>query len=243
MPAAGRRRRDRSHIQPTMIDPALLDRHPLLDDAGPRARRELAARGVERRFGAGETLFAAGTPSRGLYAVLEGRVRVTRVGGGGRGRVVHVEGPGGTLGEGPLFDGGGYPATAVAAAPTRCLVFGRDALAAAIAAEPALAWALLRRLAARVRELVDRLDHLTAQRTTARLATHLLRHAAAARGAPFTLGGTQADVAEELGTVREVVVRGLRALRGAGAIRPAGRGRYAVADERELRRWAAGGGR
>ncbi|HKG90424.1 MAG TPA: Crp/Fnr family transcriptional regulator [Gemmatimonadaceae bacterium] len=221
-----------------MLDPALLDTHPLLRDAAPAARRELAARGVERRYAAGETIFAAGSPSRGLFVVVEGRVRVTRLGAGGRGRVVHVEGPGGTLGEVPLFDGGGYPATAVAAAPTRCLVFGRDALGAAIAAEPALAWALLRRLASRVRHLVDRLDDLTAQRTTARLAAHLLERAAAARGRDFTLGGTQAEVAEELGTVREVVVRGLRALRAAGAIRPVARGRFALGDERELRRRA-----
>jgi GTP-sensing pleiotropic transcriptional regulator CodY len=41
---------------------------------------------------------------------------------------------------------------------------------------------------------------------------------------------TQTALAEELGTVREVVVRALRALRQAGAIESAGDGKYHVAN-------------
>jgi predicted transcriptional regulator len=39
---------------------------------------------------------------------------------------------------------------------------------------------------------------------------------------------TQGELAEELGTVREVVVRGLRALVRSGAIRSLGGGRYEI---------------
>ncbi len=42
--------------------------------------------------------------------------------------------------------------------------------------------------------------------------------------------GKQAALAEELGTVREVLVRSLRELRESGLIVPAGRGRWSVAD-------------
>ncbi len=42
--------------------------------------------------------------------------------------------------------------------------------------------------------------------------------------------GKQAAVAEELGTVRDVLVRSLRELRESGLIVPAGRGRWSVAD-------------
>jgi hypothetical protein len=42
-------------------------------------------------------------------------------------------------------------------------------------------------------------------------------------------------VVEELGTVREVLVRTLRRFREAGIIRALGGGRYAVADEARLR--------
>jgi hypothetical protein len=44
----------------------------------------------------------------------------------------------------------------------------------------------------------------------------------------------------ELGTVREVVVRGLAALREEGVIAAAGRGRLLVHDLETLRRHAAG---
>jgi GTP-sensing pleiotropic transcriptional regulator CodY len=41
---------------------------------------------------------------------------------------------------------------------------------------------------------------------------------------------TQSALAEELGTVREVVVRSLRALRDTGAIESAGGGKYRVSN-------------
>ena len=219
-----------------MIDAALLDRVPLLRGASAAARRELAARAVERRFAAGETLFTAGAPSRGIFVLLEGRVRVLR--GAGRQHVVHTEEAGGTLGEVPLFEGGGYPATAVAAEPVRCLVLGEAAIRAAVAADPQLAFVFLRRLASRVRALVERLDALAGRPVGARLSALLLARWEAAGRGPFTLGETQAAVAEELGTVREVLVRKMRSLRQAGVIGSPRRGWYEVADEAALRRMA-----
>ncbi|HET9983907.1 MAG TPA: Crp/Fnr family transcriptional regulator [Longimicrobiales bacterium] len=217
-----------------MIDETLLDRLPPLRGANAAARRELAARAVLRRFAAGEVLWLAGSAPRGLFVILEGRVRVVRS-PGGRTHHVHVEGPGGTLGEVPLFDDGVTPASAIAAEATTCVVFGRDALHAAIAADPGLAFALLRRLSARVRQLVERLDRLAAQSVPARLAGLVLARHAAAAGGPFALGATQSEIAEELGTVREVVVRALRRLREDGTLGSAGRGRFRVLDERRLR--------
>jgi CRP/FNR family transcriptional regulator len=220
-----------------MLRDDALDALPQFAELPAASRRRLAARGAERRWAAGETLFAAGSPPRGLFVVLEGRVRVVRA--AGRAHVVHVEGPGGTLGEVPLFAGGPYPATAVADGPTRCAVFPPEAVLASVAEDPALALLFLGRLARRVRELVDRLDRATTLSVTGRLAAWLLERRARA-GDPFTLGLTQARLAEELGTVREVVVRTLRELREAGAIEAAGRGRYRVRDEPRLREMAGG---
>ena len=200
-----------------------------------RARRALVAGAVEREYVADAVLFLAGSPARNLYVVLEGRVRVLRA-GGGRPHVVHAEGPGGTLGEVPLFEGTTYPATAVAAEPTRCLVLARDAVLAAVRTDPEIALALLARLAGRVRSLVERMDRRAGQSIVGQLAELALVRHRETGGAPFALGRTQQDVAEELGTVRELVVRGLRMLRESGAVRAAGRGLYVVADEEQL--WA-----
>jgi DNA-binding GntR family transcriptional regulator len=56
-----------------------------------------------------------------------------------------------------------------------------------------------------------------------------LARARSAGGGDFTFGASQAALAQELGTAREVVVRALGALCDAGAIRRVGRARYAVA--------------
>lgn len=201
----------------------------LFSEIGTAARRELAARAVERHFAAGEVLFTAGSPARGLFVIQEGRVRVTR-GGHGRPHVVHEEGPGGTLGEIPVFDEGGYPATAVAREATRCLVYAPRAIAAAMEVDPKVGWVIARGLARRVRVLLDRLDRYRARDVTARLAEVVRERQRAGRGAPFALGQTHQELAEELGTVREVVVRSLRELRRRGIIASAGRGRYRVTD-------------
>ena len=215
-----------------MIDVALLDESPVTHGLHAAARRELAARAVLREYAPEEVLWRAGDPSRGLHLVLSGEVRVVRS-RGGRQHVIHTEGAGGTLGEVPLFQGMDYPATAIATRRTRCLVLTRDAIHAAIAADPELAFTLLQHLSARVRALVDRVDRMAAQHVTARLAAFLLERSQG-RDEPFTLGGTQASVAEEIGTVREVVVRALRELRERGVIGVAGRGRWRVLSQEQL---------
>jgi CRP/FNR family transcriptional regulator len=200
----------------------------------PRARGALAACAVPRRYSPDELLWLAGGAARQLYIVVEGAVRVVH-GFGGRQHVIHTEGVGGTLGDVAMFEGGTYPATAIAASRTLCLSLDRDGLLRAMREDPELAFRLLSRLAARVRQLITRLDRVTAFSVPARLAGFLLmRHAAAGTGS-FVLGQTQQSVAEELGTVREVVVRALRDLRAEGLIVAEGRGRFRIADESRLR--------
>src|SRR6266542_2741944 len=88
----------------------------------PRAElRRLAGRCTARRLGRGQVLFEEDEPCRGLFIVAEGLVEIRQTSARGREQVFHTEGPGATLGEGPLFDGRGYIATAVALAPTRVL--------------------------------------------------------------------------------------------------------------------------
>jgi CRP/FNR family transcriptional regulator, dissimilatory nitrate respiration regulator len=197
---------------------------------------------VERSFAPGAVLWRAGSEPRGLFLVLEGEVRVVRPAGPGRQLVIHREAAGGTLGEVPLFGGGRYPATAVASRRTVCLVLSRQAIAAAVREDPELAFRLLAGLGARIRTLIGRLDALAAQSVAGRLAAYLLaRHGQAGEEAGgFALGCTQQELAEELGTVREVVVRALRTLREEGIIAAERRNRFRVLDSERLRALAGG---
>jgi CRP/FNR family transcriptional regulator len=77
-----------------------------------------------RSFGAGELLFSEGDPCAGLYIVVRGRVRIFKSSPGGREQVLSIEGPGGSIAELPVFDGGPYPASVSALEPSE-LVFPR----------------------------------------------------------------------------------------------------------------------
>lgn len=62
-----------------------------------------------------------------------------------------------------------------------------------------------------------------------------MERAAASGGPRISLGMTQSALAEELGTVREVVVRELRLLRREGLIESLGGNRYRILDLARLR--------
>ncbi len=221
-----------------MVGRTVIESVPLFAGLTPAAIQVLADQAVERRFAAGEVLYLTGGTPQGLLVIAEGRVRLVR-GRGARQHVIHEEEVGGTLGEVPLFAGGTYPATAIAAEPTRCLLLSTDTLEGVLRTDPRLAFIFLQRLSLRLRDLVDRMDRLAAQSVTGRLAGLILerQRAAGDRGA-FPLGRTQEEVSQELGTVREVLVRALRQLRTIGVIEAAGRGRYRVLDARRLARLA-----
>lgn len=198
------------------------------------SRARLAAAVTERRYARGATLYRAGNPADGLYFVLEGRVRVSRE-TPSRTELLHVEEAGGVLGEIPVFGGGNFPATATAALPTRCAYLAVSAVERLLREDAAFARFALRRLAVRARGLLHRIDDLTATTITMRVAQFVLERAPAGAERDFTLGMSQAELAAELGTAREVIVRSLGALVETGALARTGRSRFVVRHLATLR--------
>lgn len=66
-------------------------------------QRALVDAGTTRTFGADELLSVADQPSRGLFAVLEGQVLMTRQAGNDREIIIHIGGPGAWFGEIPVL--------------------------------------------------------------------------------------------------------------------------------------------
>jgi CRP/FNR family transcriptional regulator len=222
------------------ILPARLAALPLFRDASPKLVAALAKRAVEVEYSAGTVIFLAGSAPRGWYVVLEGCVRVVRE-SGGRQHVVHTEGIGGTMGEVPLFAGETHPATGIAAEPTRCAVFDRTSLEGAIAECPEIGFLINRRLALRVRRLVERLDE-RARSVQSRLAEFLSdRLESSASGDRISIGMTQQRLAEELGTVREVVSREIKNLVRQRILESLGGGRYRILNAELLHERAIDG--
>jgi len=199
-----------------------------------RVVRRVAASAVLHRYPRRAVLFRSGEAPAALHFVLSGRVRVARRVERGS-SVLHFEAAGGVLGEIPVFGGGAYPGTATAVEPVRCAVLGADVVDRLVAEEPEFARFALRRMAGRARVVLERLDELSEYTVTARAAAYLHARAEEDRSPALHLGMSQASLADQLGTAREVLVRALRTLCEAGAIRRVGRSRFTVVDAERLR--------
>lgn len=204
---------------------ALLQAHTVLGSLPTASRERLAPLALIVRYASGATLFRSGFPADALFAIVSGRVRLS-VTEQGRTRVLHWEEAGGLIGEVPCFDGGVYVATAAAMTPVIALRLSRDGIVRDIAAQSPLGAVLLTRMAARARMLAARLGEATSQPVAVRLDTYLRARARCAGGDHFSLGMTQQALAEELGTVREVLVRELSRLRQSGVLLVHSRGRF-----------------
>lgn len=207
--------------------------HPALSGLPERVLRRVVAAATLRRFVRRGVLFRAGDRPAALHFVLSGRVRVARRVADGS-SVLHFEEAGGVLGEIPVFGGGPYPATATATEPVHCAVLTSEVVERLLNEEPEFARFALRRLSWRARVVLQRLDELASYTVTARLARHLVGVADGAPSGELTLGMSQAALADRLGTAREVLVRSLRTLCEAGAIRRVGRSRFVVEDSARL---------
>jgi CRP/FNR family transcriptional regulator len=202
--------------------------------------RRLAARCVPRGLHPGEVLFEEGKPCRGLFIVAEGSVEVRQTSLRGREQVFHTEGPGATLGEGPLFDRGGYIATGVAIAPTQVLFLRRDALLDLCRRHPAVALSILETMARRVRHFAEIVSDLAFRPVPERLARYL---AALVRsdvpGSELDLKLTHTQLAARLGTVRELVARAFTQLEASEVIARK-RSRIVIRDPARLAALASG---
>ena len=188
----------------------------------------LAGRCGIRVFPAGEMLFAEGEPCRGLYIVVSGRVRIFKTAVNGREQVLAVEGPGASVAELPVFDGGSYPASGAAVERTEALFVSRADLRAICLEKPEVSLKMLQVVGARLRRLVGIIEELSFTTVRQRLISLLLRQAGTEgrpteRGMVFTLNASHQELAAQIGTVRELVSRNLARLQAQSFIEMNGR--------------------
>ena len=188
----------------------------------------LAQRTVPRRFAAGETVFAEGEPCTGLYVVELGHVRIFKSSPGGREHVLSIEGPGSSVAELPVFDGGNYPASVSAVDEVTLLFVSKQDFHSLCLAHPQVALKVLRVVGARLRRLVGIIEELSFTTVRHRLAAFLVRLAKvagerSAGGIEITLPANNQELASQIGTVRELVSRNLSRFQAEGMLKVDGR--------------------
>jgi CRP-like cAMP-binding protein len=202
---------------------ATLGKTALLENLSPRELHLLAARTVRKLFSAGEMLFSEGEPCNGLHIVARGRVRIFKTSMSGREQVLAVEGPGGSVAELPVFDGGPYPASGVAMEDAEIAYISRRDFQAYCMEHPEVALKVLAVVGARLRHLVGIIEELSFTTIRQRLASTLVKLAETegrktARGVEFRLPASHQEMANQLGTVRELISRNLMRMQAEGLL-------------------------
>lgn len=198
----------------------------------------LASRTVRKLFSAGELLFSEGEPCSGLHMIARGKVRIFKTSMNGREQVLAVNGAGESVAELPVFDGGPFPASAVAAEDAEIAFISRRDFNAFCLEHPEVALKVLSVVGSRLRRLVGIIEELSFTTIRERLISVLVKLAQAegvktGRGIEFQLPATHQELANQLGTVRELVSRNLMRLQAEGLVEVDAR-QIVVKDLKEL---------
>jgi CRP/FNR family transcriptional regulator len=173
-------------------------------------------------------VFGEGQPCLGLFVVESGNVRIFKSSPSGREQVLSIDGPGSSIAEIPVFDGGTYPASGVAVDDVTLLFVSKQDFQALCLAYPQVPLKVLRIVGARLRRLVGIIEELSFTTVRHRLASYLLRLAQktgkrTAEGLEVSLPITNQELAAQIGTVRELVSRNLSRLQAEGMVKIDGR--------------------
>ena len=180
----------------------------------------LAAQGGTRAFPANAILILEGDTSASLYIVLDGRVKAYASDENGREVVLGEFGPGEYLGELAL-DGERRSASVKTLTPTTCCVVQPADLRAFLAQHPDFALHLTHKLMHTVRRLTDQVKSLALQDVygrVVRVLTELSEPDGERRVVRQRL--TQKDIAERVGSSREMVNRIMKELAAGGYVSP-----------------------
>ena len=183
----------------------------------------LAARTVRKLFSTSELLFTEGEPCNGLHIIARGKVRLFKTSVNGREQVLSVNVSGESVAEIPVFDGGPYPASAVALEETEIVFISRRDFNAYCLEHPEVPLKVLTVVGARLRNLVGIIEELSFTTIRQRLISTLLKLAQSegrktARGIEFQLPASHQELANQLGTVRELISRNLMRLQAEGLL-------------------------
>jgi CRP/FNR family transcriptional regulator, cyclic AMP receptor protein len=215
---------------------AALRRCPLFADLSDEDLTRLAVNATLRRYRRGQIVFAEGDSGDALFVVVEGLVQILRYSDQGTQLLLTTVGPGESLGELAVVDGGTRSATAETLTPCTLVRVDRAVVANLAAERPPFANALLRALAALIRRLTGSTADLVFLDLPRRVAKLLLDQPR--QGDVVELPLTQSQIASRVGGSRQSVNLALRDFERRGWIR-GGPHSVRILDLGALQRFAA----
>jgi CRP-like cAMP-binding protein len=189
-----------------------------------------------RAFRRGQVVFTTGDPGDTLIVVLTGRVKVVVRSADGGELTLTIIGPGATLGELSVADGGPRSADAETLEECRLLFIPRATVLDICSRVPSVAEALTGALAATLRRLTEATSDLIFLDMPRRVAKILLSQPSGEDGL-LRLALTQEELAHQVGSTRQSVNAALRGFEKRGWIEVHGRS-VTVKQAAALRRFA-----
>jgi CRP-like cAMP-binding protein len=189
-----------------------------------------------RAFRRGQVVFTTGDPGDTLIVVLTGRVKVVVRSADGGELTLTIIGPGATLGELSVADGGPRSADAETLEECRLLFIPRATVLDICSRVPSVAEALTGALAATLRRLTEATSDLIFLDMPRRVAKILLSQPPGEDGL-LRLALTQEELAHQVGSTRQSINAALRGFEKRGWIELHGRS-VTVKQAAALRRFA-----
>ena len=171
----------------------------------------IAQRTKRQQFDVGQVVFLEGEQNVALYIVYSGWLKAVKMSPDGREQVLHFIGPGEVFNAISVFVEAANPATVIALEPTTVWVIQQNVMLELLDDHPELARIIIRRLAKRVQQLIGMVEDLSLRTIEARLARYLIEQSTEEQ-LQRPRWATQAEMANRLGTVPDVLNRALRSL-------------------------------
>jgi CRP-like cAMP-binding protein len=203
---------------------------PLFSAVSDEDLESIASLLIERRLPKNKTIVEEGTPGDYMYVIPEGRVKVTKLSGDGREKILELLEAGSFFGEMSLLDSAPRSASVKALTNVRILALSRNDFLNVLRRSPDLALAVIQELTCRLRQQDEQASSLSFQRVKERtqgLLVRLARDEIGTSGRLATPPLTHQQIADMIGTSRETVTRAVKGLKEEGWLEQEGK-RYLV---------------
>lgn len=199
--------------------PTMLQRVPLFSALNNEELAAVCAHVVTRSYAKNCVLITEGDATDSLFIILKGRVKVYLSDDRGREVILTQQTSGEYFGELALIDDAERSASVMTIEPSTFIIINKHSFKEILAANPSIAVTLIRDLTGRIRTLTDNVKSLALMDVYGRVAKTLL-NMATQTGDKLVIDEklTQQDIADRVGSSREMVSKILKDLSSGGYI-------------------------
>ncbi len=190
-------------------------------DLAPEHLEQLNRAKTVNAYTRGQKLFYEGNPTKGLFCVAAGQVKVFKSGADGKETILRLAGRGDVLGYRSLLTDAEHGSTAEVIEDATICFFDRNFITTLTKDDPILSFNLLRRLGTELAQTESRLSNMINKGVRERLSELLLvlkstRGKTVPHGVEIDVRLTRAELASMIGATSETVIRLLSDFREEG---------------------------